>query len=527
MSNSPITSVSTSYGHGGFSNGFLGESYPQQIGLNLRGHKILISRDTLSSLPESVLSVMFPHGLYASLHNAYNSKGHHGTAPPQQGDRNNDSYDGDLRNARSQVEYIWIDFDYEALCYILSTYQMINPDSVPDRITVNSPNGKMQPCDTITTTTTTTMVPQETTPDILAPTRPRDDNRQNRNRQQQQCKDSSSSTIATASKPDGNSRVHLAKHDGNESEGESVGNRSVLTGSDVSSVSTPSSVRRRHSGAVISGDDYDYGDEDIDSDDSGDDVGGGDEEEGDGANGSNSTTSTSSSAAANYAMFAANAGGAGLGHHAIYRSQQYVIVLREELDYFVIPASGKCRGNSISQHHLKFPMTKAKARSGQVLASQRSIFGPLERSIQRNMAKAAAAMAAAAAAAAAGAEAATGEDGSKQLPINTHWLQQNASVVEQQLIEMLCVSGFGRDATWGCRRIEPKRNSLTSISLVRMVESDDSSMWDANQKLLLFYKKPARKCWWDGEEIDLGTPANPVPIKLWCRRIWTLEVVMI
>lgn len=50
------------------------------------------------------------------------------------------------------------------------------------------------------------------------------------------------------------------------------------------------------------------------------------------------------------------------------------------------------------------------------------------------------------------------------------------------------------------------------------------------QKLLLFWRKPARKCWWDGFDVEL--PADNEndekrTIKLWARRVWTLELSLV
>jgi hypothetical protein len=65
------------------------------------------------------------------------------------------------------------------------------------------------------------------------------------------------------------------------------------------------------------------------------------------------------------------------------------------------------------------------------------------------------------------------------------------------------------------------------------------------QKLLLFWRKPAvrylllwfylvnhvpqRKCWWDGIEIELKQAEEDTPrnIKLWARRVWTLELSLV
>ncbi|SCW02255.1 LAFE_0F02410g1_1 [Lachancea fermentati] len=69
-----------------------------------------------------------------------------------------------------------------------------------------------------------------------------------------------------------------------------------------------------------------------------------------------------------------------------------------------------------------------------------------------------------------------------------------------------------------------------------------------NAKLLLFWKKPARKCWWGEEDVDLdvelrcnydsasqqltlhasGVPSHvTIPVKLHIRRVWTLELSVV
>lgn len=46
------------------------------------------------------------------------------------------------------------------------------------------------------------------------------------------------------------------------------------------------------------------------------------------------------------------------------------------------------------------------------------------------------------------------------------------------------------------------------------------------QKLLLFWRKPARRCWWEG--IDLkNVDGIDGTLKVWIRRVWTLEMVSV
>lgn len=44
------------------------------------------------------------------------------------------------------------------------------------------------------------------------------------------------------------------------------------------------------------------------------------------------------------------------------------------------------------------------------------------------------------------------------------------------------------------------------------------------QKLLLFWRKPARRCWWEGVDLN-GVEGVEGKLKVWIRRVWTLEMV--
>ena len=45
------------------------------------------------------------------------------------------------------------------------------------------------------------------------------------------------------------------------------------------------------------------------------------------------------------------------------------------------------------------------------------------------------------------------------------------------------------------------------------------------QKLLLFWRKPARRCWWEGVELEDVEGVPNGKLKVWIRRVWTLEMV--
>ncbi|KWU46710.1 hypothetical protein RHOSPDRAFT_14697 [Rhodotorula sp. JG-1b] len=153
--------------------------------------------------------------------------------------------------------------------------------------------------------------------------------------------------------------------------------------------------------------------------------------------------------------------------------KQAIIVLREELEYFAIPPSRKQAPNAA--------LSQLKIDCGNALLEHRSIFTALQRNVSRDN-----------------------------------------NVAEQHLIDMLCMSGFEREDTWGYRALEPNRSCIASIALV------DAQQLATAQKLLLFWRKPARKCWWDATDVVLhpGTPKEQ-SLKVWARRVWTLELSLI
>ncbi|KAJ2593478.1 hypothetical protein IWW49_000485 [Coemansia sp. RSA 1797] len=216
------------------------------------------------------------------------------------------------------------------------------------------------------------------------------------------------------------------------------------------------------------------------------------------------TQSTSSSAVLNYMRFVADAPAHAPG--IAYSDRSPLVVLREELDYFVVPASGRTRGDVSTVRD--FTHNMAKTRCGELLTEDDSVFEPLERTMQRNLDKWRSKI-------------------SSEGTSDDAQALQSASIIEQQLIDMLCLAGFPRDARWGCRRVEPSRTSVTSLLAVPLDESADPARAVAAQKLLLFYKKPARKCWWEGEDVNAGDAQHKIDLKLWCRRTWTLELVLV
>ncbi|KIY69036.1 phosphatase activator [Cylindrobasidium torrendii FP15055 ss-10] len=175
-------------------------------------------------------------------------------------------------------------------------------------------------------------------------------------------------------------------------------------------------------------------------------------------------------------------------------TKQAIIVLREELEYFSIPAKDS-KAATDDAGIANQPMVDMKRQCGEWLMDKKNIFTALQRNVNKEN-----------------------------------------NMAEQHLIDMLCMSGFDRDDEWGFRALEPSRCCISSIALVLLktgivhhpegdqpVEVDYQQMGTA-QKLLLFWRKPARKCWWDG--IDIEIPGEP-DVKLWARRVWTLELSLV
>ncbi|KAI1626781.1 hypothetical protein EDD37DRAFT_605614 [Exophiala viscosa] len=156
-----------------------------------------------------------------------------------------------------------------------------------------------------------------------------------------------------------------------------------------------------------------------------------------------------------------------------------IIVLREDLDFYVIPPRPDIEA---------MEMTEVKRAAGRSLLKQNGIFSGLKRS-------------------------------------------EETGTTEQHLIEMLTAGGFNHDDAWGHRAGEPNKAVICSLALARLRtdvkgEGAGSNAVGMAQKLLLFWRKPARRCWWEGVELD-DVEGVPGRVKVWIRRVWTLEMSVI
>ncbi|KUI69368.1 WHI2-like protein P4H10.16c [Cytospora mali] len=156
-----------------------------------------------------------------------------------------------------------------------------------------------------------------------------------------------------------------------------------------------------------------------------------------------------------------------------------IIVLREDLDFYVIPPK---------QDIQQAEMMEVKRAAARALLKQNGIFSGLKRS-------------------------------------------DEPGTTEAHLIEMLTAGGFNHDDRWGHRAGEPHKAVVCSLALARLRSDIRGNEMGNNavgmaQKLLLFWRKPARRCWWEGVELD-DVEGVDGKLKVWIRRVWTLEMSVI
>ncbi|KAH3683010.1 hypothetical protein WICPIJ_006014 [Wickerhamomyces pijperi] len=220
-----------------------------------------------------------------------------------------------------------------------------------------------------------------------------------------------------------------------------------------------------------------------------------------------------------------------------------IIVLREDLDYYVIPPH-----KGLSPQNIR----AIKAAAGSYLVSRTNVFEGLGYGKKKRLGPA-----------------------------------------EEHLLEMLCSSGFEIESNWGHRTTEPNKTVLTSLALVDLknpepptptpeedtqssnslapvasnasgkqvrksrlatlastaarsasrsvsrnrsqTRNEKKQSAGTSSKLLLFWRKPARKCWWSDDIVTLKVPGimgptgllETIEVSLHIRRVWTLELSVI
>lgn len=261
----------------------------------------------------------------------------------------------------------------------------------------------------------------------------------------------------------------------------------------------------------------------------------------------------------------------------ILETKPAIIVLREDLDFYVIPPFERLNSEQMKQLKLGVSIQ---------LLKNKLIFSGLGYKFEDD------------------------EDEDEDEDGNTHDDKSSKGLgpAEQHLFDMLCSSGFEVKDKWGCRSLEPNKCVVSSLLLVRLKTNPppgetppDSPSLDpvtsqsstttggggggngrsrsrsriaqlassasraalrslsskrnkpdnsTQTKLLLFWRKPARKCWWshDWVTIEIDAPElfksmknvnsnrsdsngkdndNKMSVKVHIRRVWTLELSII
>jgi hypothetical protein len=165
----------------------------------------------------------------------------------------------------------------------------------------------------------------------------------------------------------------------------------------------------------------------------------------------------------------------------VFKRRPAIIVLREDLDYYCLPAEP----GQISVEK----MQELKRTCGKIVVEQNKVFSGLRKA-------------------------------------------DDTGSPEHHLIEMLCSSGFHIDDSWGFRSREPNKTVISSLALIPLKQSldepdvsgqDGESDLPTPHKLLLFWRKPARKCWWDSMTLN-DVEGCEGPLRVHIRRVWTLEL---
>ena len=107
------------------------------------------------------------------------------------------------------------------------------------------------------------------------------------------------------------------------------------------------------------------------------------------------------------------------------------------------------------------------------------------------------------------------------------------STIKSVYFPLKVYSGFNHDDIWGHRAGEPNKAVVCSLALARLrtdvrgnaSEAANNTAVGMAQKLLPFWRKPARRCWWEGVELTNVDGIEDKKLKVWIRRVWTLEMV--
>ncbi|CAO3608945.1 unnamed protein product [Cunninghamella blakesleeana] len=221
-----------------------------------------------------------------------------------------------------------------------------------------------------------------------------------------------------------------------------------------------------------------------------------------------------------------------------YMEKETFIVLREELNYYVLPLHQQ-------QDKIKF-IQSFKSKVGKVLVEETNILDPLLKKIKKDHPLF---------------TTTTITDQQQKDKKNTREDSNNNNKVEEKeinntndnvnehdedddskdeikekeiiqqhhhqqrpFIDMLNDFHFNPTSQWGHRKLEPSKATILSISMVQLNSGGSlDERLDEGFKILHLKQKPATKCWWEMDKITM----DDIQIKFWKRREWTLQLFSI
>ncbi|CAO3623283.1 unnamed protein product [Mucor fragilis] len=95
---------------------------------------------------------------------------------------------------------------------------------------------------------------------------------------------------------------------------------------------------------------------------------------------------------------------------------------------------------------------------------------------------------------------------------DTHW------------VDLLSLAGFGLDGKWQVRSQQPNMSCIHSLALAS-IDYDDRLR--IGQRLMVYHSNPTTRCWWNRSIVPVENDNQGEACKLWCRRTWTIEFVLV
>ncbi|KAL9552205.1 hypothetical protein PS6_004598 [Mucor atramentarius] len=93
---------------------------------------------------------------------------------------------------------------------------------------------------------------------------------------------------------------------------------------------------------------------------------------------------------------------------------------------------------------------------------------------------------------------------------------------DAHLADLLCLAGFGSNDKWQVRSQQPNMSCIHSLALAS-IDYDDRLR--IGQRLMVYHSNPTTRCWWN--RVIVPSDNHSEACKLWCRRTWTLEFVLV